>query len=133
MSKTASVVADVIDVTRTLTTDTENRVPHLAFQPGELSDMPVLPIDEVVTAYYLRLKVDNRPGVIAAISGILSEHDISIEAIQQKEHAEAETQVPLVMLTHSVRELQMVDALRAIEELDVVAGEVTRIRLEQLG
>jgi homoserine dehydrogenase len=128
----SAVVADIIDVTRTLTTDPENRVPHLAFQPGELSDMPVLPMDDVVTAYYLRMTVDDRPGVLAAVSGILSQHGISIEAMQQKEPAAGETQVPLVMLTQSVRESQMNAALRGIEALDSVAGEVTRIRVEQL-
>ncbi len=128
----SAVVADIIDVTRTLTTDPENRVPHLAFQPGELSDMPVLSIDDVVTAYYLRMTVEDRPGVLAAVSGILSEHGISIEAMRQKEPAEGETQVPLVMLTQSVRESQMKAALGGIEALDSVAGEVTRIRLEQL-
>jgi homoserine dehydrogenase len=128
----SAVVADIIDVARTLTTDPENRVPHLAFQPGELSDMPVLSIDDVVTAYYLRMTVEDRPGVLAAVSGILSEHGISIEAMQQKEPAEGETQVPLVMLSQSVRESQMNAALGGIEALDSVAGEVTRIRLEQL-
>ena len=128
----SAVVADIIDVARTLTTDPENRVPHLAFQPGELSDMPVLSIDDVVTAYYLRMTVEDRPGVLAAVSGILSEHGISIEAMQQKEPAEGETQVPLVMLTQHVRESQMNAALGGIEALDSVAGEVTRIRVEQL-
>jgi homoserine dehydrogenase len=128
----SAVVADIIDVTRTLTTDPENRVPHLAFQPGELSDMPVLSIGDVVTAYYLRMTVEDRPGVLAAVAGILSEHGISIEAMQQKEPAEGENQVPLVMLTQSVRESQMNAALGGIEALDSVAGEVTRIRLEKL-
>ena len=89
-------------------------------------------MDEVVTAYYLRMTVEDRPGVLAAVSGILGEHGISIEAMQQKEPAEGEKQVPLVMLTHSVRESQMNVALGGIEALDAVAGEVTRIRLEQL-
>lgn len=128
----SAVVADVIDVARTLTTDPGNRVPHLAFQPGELSDMPVLPMDEVVTGYYLRMTVEDRPGVLAAVSGILSEHGISIEAMQQKEPSEGETEVPLVMLTHSVRESQMNAALHGIEALETVAGEVTRIRVETL-
>ena len=128
----SAVVADIIDVTRTLTTDPGNRVPHLAFQPGELSDMLVLPMDDVVTAYYLRMTVEDRPGVLAAVSGILSEHGISIEAMQQKEPLEGETQVPLVMLTQPVRESQMNSALGGIEALDSVAGEVARIRLEQL-
>jgi len=128
----SAVVADVIDAARALTTDPGNRVPHLAFQPGELSDMPVLSMDDVVTAYYLRMTVEDRPGVLAAVSGILSGHGISIEAMQQKEPAEDETQVPLVMLTQPVQESQMNAALAGIEALDVVAGPVTRIRVEQL-
>jgi homoserine dehydrogenase len=129
----SAVVADVIDVARTLTIDPGNRVPHLAFQPGELSDLPVLSMDDVVTAYYLRMRVDDRPGVLAAVAGILSDNGISIEAMHQKEPAVGETQVPLVMLTHAVSEARMNTALGAIESLDAVAGEVTRIRVEALG
>jgi len=128
----SAVVADIIDVTRTLTTDPENRVPHLAFQPGELSDVPVCPMDDVVTAYYLRMTAADRPGVVAAVAGILSEAGISIEAMQQKQPAEGEVEVPLVMLTHLVRERQMNVAIEKIEALDSVAGEVTRIRVERL-
>jgi homoserine dehydrogenase len=128
----SAVVADIIDVARTLTTDPGNRVPHLAFQPGELADTPVLPMDDVVTAYYLRMTVVDRPGVLAAVSGILSEHGISIEAMQQKEPPEGESQVPLVMLTHTVTESKMNAALAQIEGLDAVAEPVTRIRVEQL-
>ncbi|MGD1984763.1 MAG: homoserine dehydrogenase [Chromatiaceae bacterium] len=129
----SAVVADVIDVARTLTIDPGNRVPHLAFQPGELSDLPVLSMDDVVTAYYLRMRVDDRPGVLAAVAGILSDNGISIEAMHQKEPAVGETQVPLVMLTHAVSESRMNTALGAIESLDAVAGKVTRIRVEALG
>ena len=129
----SAVVADVIDVARTLTIDPGNRVPHLAFQPGELSDLPVLSMDDVVTAYYLRMRVDDRPGVLASVAGILSDNGISIEGMHQKEPAVGETQVPLVMLTHAVTESRMTKALGAIEALDAVAGEVTRIRVEPLG
>ncbi len=128
----SAVVADIIDVTRTLTTDPENRVPHLAFQPGELSDLSVVSVDEVKTAYYLRMTAVDRPGVVAAVAGILADADISIEAIQQKQPPEGETEVPLVMLTHRVRERQMNAAIEKIESLDAVAGAVTRIRVEQL-
>ena len=128
----SAVVADIIDVTRTLTTDPENRVPHLAFQPSELSDLPVLPIGDVETAYYLRMTAEDRPGVVAAVAGILGELGISIEAMQQKEPAEGETEVPVVMLTHRVRERQMDDAIRRIEALPSIRGHVTRIRVEQL-
>jgi homoserine dehydrogenase len=128
----SAVVADIIDVTRTLTTDPENRVPHLAFQPSELSDLPVLPMDEVVTGYYLRLLVEDKPGVVSRIAGILGDAGISIEAMQQKEAPEDVTQVPLVLLTHKVREAQMNEALAKIAALDAVHGEVTRIRVEHL-
>lgn len=128
----SAVVADVIDVARALTTDPGNRVPHLAFQPSELSDTPVISIDEVETAYYLRMTALDKPGVVASVSGILGESGISIEAMQQKEPAEGETEVPLVMLTHSVREGQMNEAIAKIEALDSIAGKVTRIRVEQL-
>jgi len=128
----SAVVADIIDITRTLTTDPENRVPHLAFQPGELSDLPVLPIEKIETAYYLRMTVQDRPGVVAAVAGILGETGISIEAIHQKEPAKGETEVPVVMLTHRVREAQMNDAIARIEALDAIDGSVTRIRVEAL-
>ena len=128
----SAVIADVVDVVRALTTDPENRVPHLAFQPGELRDLPVLPIDQVETAYYLRLQAEDRPGVIAAVAGILGDAGISIEAIHQQEPGEGDTHVPLVMLTHRVREAQMNAAIARIEGLGSIRGSVTRIRVEQL-
>ena len=128
----SAVVADVIDLTRVLTTDPNNRVPHLAFQPNELSDMPVLPMEEVETAYYLRIQALDQPGVMARIAGILGEQGISIEAIKQKEPEEGETHVPLIMLTHRVREARMNAAIARIEDLDSVRGEVMRIRMEGL-
>ena len=128
----SAVVADLVDVARVLTTDPENRVPHLAFQPGELVDLPILPIDEVETAFYLRMQVQDRPGVVAKIAGILAEAGISIEAIQQKEPAENDTTVPFVMLTQRVLEKQMNQAISAIEQLDSIAGQVMRIRVERL-
>ena len=103
-----------------------------AFQPDSLSNTPVLGIDDVETAYYLRMQVSDKPGVMADIARILGDAGISIEAMQQKEPAPGETQVPLVMLTQSVSESQMNAALGEIEALDSVAGEVTRIRVEQL-
>jgi homoserine dehydrogenase len=126
------VVADIIDVTRTLTTDPENRVPHLAFQPGELSDLPVAPMDDVETAYYLRMTARDRPGVVAAVAGILGDAGISIEAMQQQQPLEGETEVPLVMLTHRVLERQMNQAIDKIEALDAICAGVTRIRVESL-
>jgi homoserine dehydrogenase len=126
------VVADVVDVVRALTTDPTNRVPHLAFQPDELTDTPVLPIDAVETAYYLRITAHDRPGVMASIAGILGEEGISIEAIKQKEPAPGETTVPLIMLTHRVREASMNRAIERIQGFAGVIGEVLRIRMETL-
>ena len=128
----SAVVADLVDVVRALTTDPNNRVPHLAFQPDELDDTPVLPMDQVETAYYLRLTALDEPGVMARIASILGEHGISIEAIQQKEPGEGETHVPLVMLTHRVLEGRMNQAIAEIESLGSVQGSVMRIRMETL-
>ncbi|HSO82424.1 homoserine dehydrogenase [Thiocapsa sp.] len=128
----SAVVADLVDVTRALTTDPNNRVPHLAFQPDELADTPVMPMEAVQTAYYLRLAALDQPGVMARIASILGEQGISIEAIKQKEPEEGQTHVPLVMLTHRVIERQMNEAIARIEALDSVQGEVTRIRMETL-
>jgi homoserine dehydrogenase len=128
----SAVVADLVDVARVLTTDPENRVPHLAFQPGELVDVPILSIEEVESAFYLRMQVQDRPGVAAEIARILADAGISIEAIQQKEPAENDTTVPFVMLTQRVLEKQMNQAIAAIEQLDSIAGKVMRIRVERL-
>ncbi|MET0015158.1 MAG: homoserine dehydrogenase [Sedimenticola sp.] len=128
----SAVVADLVDVARALTTDPENRVPHLAFQPNELSDLPILEMDDVETAYYLRMQVSDRPGVMAKIAGIFADSGISIEAIQQKEPGEGETQVSLIMLSHTVLEKQMNEAIAEIEALECVQGPVVRIRMESL-
>jgi homoserine dehydrogenase len=128
----SAVVADVVDVVRVLTTDPENRVPHLAFQPSELADVPILEMEQVETAYYLRVQVDDKPGVMARIAGILGDEAISIEAIQQKEPEEGVTQVPLVMLTRRVIEGRMNQAIQKIEALESVHGSVVRIRMEHL-
>ena len=128
----SAVLADVVDVVRALTTDPENRVPHLAFQPSQLVDAPVLSMEDVETAYYLRMYALDQPGVMARIAGILGEHGISIEAIQQKEPDEGDTHVPLVMLTHRVLEGRMNRAIAEIESLGSVKGQVVRIRMEHL-
>ena len=128
----SAVVADIIDVARTITTDAQNRVPHLAFQPDQIVDIPILPITEVRTAYYLRMRVDDRPGVMAEITRIMGDKDISIEAILQKEPESGVTRATIIMLTQRIREQQMVDAIEAIASLDVVHGEVHRIRVETL-
>jgi len=128
----SAVVADLVDVVRALTTDPENRVPHLAFQPGELSDLPILPIEAVETAFYLRLKVVDKPGVMAQIAGILGNAGISIEAIQQKEPVMGGMDVALILLTRRVSEGDMMRAIREIEQLGSVSGKVVYIRVEHL-
>jgi homoserine dehydrogenase len=128
----SAVVADLIDVARMLTADPEHRVPHLAFQPGQLADTPILPMSEVETAYYLRMRVYDKPGVLADITRILADLHISIDAMVQKEPHEGEDQVNIIMLTHQTIEKNVDAALIKIEALPVVAGKVTRIRLEQL-
>ncbi len=128
----SAVVADVLDVTRVLTSDPGNRVPHLAFQPDEIADIPVLAMEDVETAYYLRIAALDQPGVMAEIAGILGSEGISIEAIKQKEPEEGETHVPLIMLSHRVREGRMNRAIARIEALNTVKGEVMRIRMETL-
>ena len=128
----SAVIADLVDVTRMHTADPEHRVPHLAFQPDQLSDIPFLPIGEVVTSYYLRIRVLDRPGVLADIARILADRDISIDAMIQKESPEGEDQTDIILLTHRSVERQVVDAIARIEALSTVRGKVTRIRMEQL-
>ncbi len=128
----SAVVADLVDVVRTLTTDPENRVPHLAFQPGALADLPILPMDQVQTAYYLRMQAQDRPGVLADVARIMGDQGISIEAIVQKESPPEWEHVPLIFLTHRVVEGQMNEAIRGIETLDTITGRVMRIRVEHL-
>jgi len=128
----SAVVADLVDVVRSLTTDPNNRVPHLGFQPDALADTPVLRIEEVETAYYLRIFALDQPGVMARIASILGEQGISIEAIKQKEPGEGETYVTMVMLTHRVLEGRMNEAIARIEALDSVQEPVMRIRMETL-
>lgn len=133
MDATASaVVADLVDVVRVMTSDPENRVPHLAFQPSALSNMPVLPIAECETAYYLRIQAKDSPGVLAQVATILSERGINIESIMQKELEEMDGKVPMILLTHKVTEAKMNDAITALEALEGVEGQVVRIRVEQL-
>ena len=128
----SAVLADIIDVARTLTVDPENRVPHLAFQPDSLSDAAILAMDDVETAYYLRLCAKDKPGVMADIARKLGDAGISIEAIIQKEPQEGQQTVPVILLTRAVREQQMNGAIGQIEALDSIEGRVTRIRMEHL-
>jgi homoserine dehydrogenase len=129
----SAVIADLVDVTRMHTADPEHRVPHLAFQPNAMADLKILPMDEVQTSYYLRLRVADKPGVLADITRILADEQISIDAVIQKEPGEGEDQADLIMLTHLTREKRINAAIRKIEVLGVVAGKVTKLRLEELG
>jgi homoserine dehydrogenase len=128
----SAVVADLVDVTRMHTADPEHRVPHLAFQPDRLSDVPILPMPQVQTSYYLRMRVLDRPGVLADITRILADLSISIEAMLQREPPEGEQQVDIIMLTHKTREKNVDIAIARIEALPVVAEKITRIRIESL-
>ena len=125
-------MADLVDVTRMHTADPKHRVPHLAFQPGLLSDVPILPMDEVETSYYLRLRVMDKPGVLADITRALADLDISIDAMVQKEPGEGEDQVDIIMLTHLAMEKNVNAAIAKIKKLPLLTGKITRIRLEHL-
>lgn len=128
----SAVIADLVDITRLHTADPDHRVPHLAFQPGELQATPILPIDEVVTAFYLRLQVADQAGVLARITGILAEHDISIDAVLQRESAEGEKQTDLIILTHDTVEGRMTAALAKMQALPTVLAPIVKIRKEEL-
>ncbi|MCK0508824.1 homoserine dehydrogenase [Aromatoleum anaerobium] len=128
----SAVIADLVDVTRLHTADPEHRVPHLAFQPEQVRDLKVLPIEEVVTSYYLRMRVEDKPGVLADITRILADSDISIEAMIQKEAPEGASQTDIIMLTHVTIEKNANAAIAKIEALPVVQGRITRLRMESL-
>ncbi len=126
----SAVVADIVDVVRTLTTDPELRVPHLAFQPDALSDGPILGMADVTTACYLRCEAEDRPGVLADITRILADLGISIEAILQKPPEPGAHTVPVILLTHEVREAQVDEAIARIGALSAVTGKIRRLRVE---
>ncbi len=128
----SAVIADIVDIVRALTSDPENRVPHLAFQANELSDTTILPMEEVETAYYLRMQAIDRPGVLAEVTAILGDLGISIEAILQKEPEEGASHVPIIFLTQRVQEKNMNEAIEKIKKLDVIEGDITHIRMETL-
>ena len=133
----SAVVADIIDITRALTSDPENRVPHLAFQADSLSDVAILPMEAIQTAYYLRLTALDEPGVLAVITQILGEGNISLEAFNQKilpsqDESETSDVATIILLTKVVNEGEMNQAIAKIEALSVVTGKVTRIRVESL-
>jgi homoserine dehydrogenase len=129
----SAVIADLVDVTRMHTADPEHRVPHLAFQPGAVEDTPILPLSEVETSYYLRLRVEDKPGVLADITRILADQQISTAAMIQREPGEGEDQTDIIMLTHITREKNVDAAISRIEALPVVKKKVIRLRMEELG
>ncbi|MBN8474214.1 homoserine dehydrogenase [Sulfuritalea sp.] len=129
----SAVIADLVDVTRMHTADPENRVPHLAFQPDAMENTPILPLSEVETSYYLRLRVEDKPGVLADITRILADQQISIDAMIQREPGEGESQTDIIMLTHVTRERNVDAAIVKIEALPVVSKKVIRLRMEELG
>jgi len=137
----SAVIADLVDITRLHTADPEQRVPHLAFQPGELHDTPILPISEVVTAFYLRLVVADKAGVLARITGILADNDISIDAVLQRASAEGDAsggvadgkeKTDLIILTHNTVEGRMTAALAQMQALLTVLAPIVKIRKEEL-
>ena len=129
----SAVVADLVDVTRLHTADPHHRVPHLAFQPDQMADLPILPMDEVETSYYLRMRVADETGVLADITRILADAGISIDGLIQREPDEGESSTDLILLTHETVEKNMNAAIARMEGLASVQGKVTRIRLETLG
>jgi len=129
----SAVVADIVDVARAMDIDPANRVPMLGFQPNAISDLPVLGNDEFETAYYCRLLAEDRPGVLADVTRIFADHDISIEAVIQKEPQQGQTCVSLILLTSCVIEKNMNGALVQVEALNSIEGSVTKIRMEHLG
>jgi homoserine dehydrogenase len=128
----SAVIADLVDVTRLATVDPFSRVPHLAFQPGQMTDVAILPMSEITTSYYLRVYVEDQLGVMADLTRILADTGISIDAVMQKEPAEGETRTDIIMITHQTREKHIDAAIAKIEALATVVGKVTRIRLESL-
>jgi homoserine dehydrogenase len=128
----SSVIADLVDVTRLHTADPEHRVPHLAVQADRLENTPIIPMSEVETACYLRLRVQDKPGVLADVARILADNGISIEAMIQKEPGEGEGEADIILLTHITREKHVNAAIARIEALATTVGKVTRLRLESL-
>ena len=132
----SAVIADLVDVTRLHTADAAQRVPHLAFQPDAMSDTPILPMSHIVTSYYLRLRVADQTGVLAKVTGILAQADISIDAVLQRESDEISgveaSQTDLIILTHDCKESQMDAAIALMQALPTVLQTIVRIRKEEL-
>lgn len=129
----SAVVADLMDVARLSSATVEQRVPYLAFQPNSVADLPILPISEINSAYYLRLRANDKPGVLAGVTKILADRNISIDAMLQKEPDDNETEADIVILTHITVEKNMDAAITAIEALPAIVGKLVKIRMEELG
>ena len=128
----SAVIADLVDITRLHTADPDHRVPHLAFQPDELRTTPILPVEQVRTAFYLRLRVADQKGVLSAITAILAGADISIDAVLQRESADGENQTDLIILTHETQEGAMRAALAQMQALPTVLAPIVSLRKEEL-
>jgi len=132
----SAVIADLVDITRLHTADPLNRVPHLAFQPDAMSDLVVLPMSDIVTSYYLRLRVADEAGVLAQLTGLLADAGISIDAVLQREADQVsqagENQTDVIILTHDTREGTMNEVLAKMQALPTVLAPITRIRKEEL-
>ena len=128
----SAVIADLVDITRLATADPDHRVPHLAFQPDAMNDTPILPMAQVQTAFYLRLRVADQAGVLSRITTILAEHEISIDAVLQRESAEGESQTDLIILTHDTQEGRMSEALAKMQALTTVLAPIVKLRKEEL-
>lgn len=129
----SAVVADLVDLARTSTVPAQHRVAHLGFAASALREVPILPMSEVTTAYYLRMMAEDRPGVLNKVTQVLSDSGISIEAVIQKEPDEGQNAVPLILMTNRAVEKRLMEAIDSIERLDVIQGEITHIRVESLG
>ena len=128
----SAVVADLMDVARLSSATAEQRVPYLAFQPNSIADLPVLPIAEITSAYYLRLRASDKPGVLAGVTKILADRNISIDAMLQKEPADNENEADIVILTYVTIEKNMDAGIAEIEALPAIVGKVIKLRLETL-
>jgi homoserine dehydrogenase len=128
----SSVIADLVDITRLATANPEYRVPHLAFQPNQMTDVEILPMSEITTSYYLRVYVKDQLGVMADLTRILADAMISIDAVMQKEPGEGETRTDIIILTHQTQEKNIDAAIAKMEVLDTVVGNIVKIRLENL-
>ncbi len=129
----SAIVADLMDTARLSNATVEQRVPYLAFQPNSVADLPILPISEINSAYYLRLRASDKPGVLAGVTKILADRNISIDALLQKEPDDNETEADIVILTHVTVEKNMDAGITAIEALPAIVGKVVKLRMEELG